>query len=398
MRIGFLTPEYVTEPYFSGGLANFLHRTSVALARRGHDVHVFTWSELDSGDFVADGVSVHRIAPSGVRRWLRTVSRARLQESADWIDLTIAACRRVRRAHRQAPFDLLQLPNYSACGLLSSIFRHPPSVVRLSTYGPDWNECAGIAPSLDRRVTEWLEALQLRIARHVYAPTAFLQRVASDKAGLRGVEVIPTPFYLEPVRTDMSVYDEHFRGRQYLLFFGRLQPHKGVHVLARALPAVLTAHPEATAAFVGMDLPSCLAPSMRAHITALCAGFEDRLLFVDALPHDQLYPVVDGARLVVLPSLIDNLPNAGLEAMALGRPVVATHGTSFEEMMEDGVTGFLVPPGDASALAEALVRIWCRTDLAAIGGAARDRVRRFHPDVTITRLEAYYRAIADHGR
>ena len=48
---------------------------------------------------------------------------------------------------------------------------------------------------------------------------------------------------------------------------------------------------------------------------------------LDKLPHRQLYPVIAGARLVVLPSLIENLPNAGLEAMALGRAVIGTAGT-----------------------------------------------------------------------
>ncbi len=68
-----------------------------------------------------------------------------------------------------------------------------------------------------------------------------------------------------------------------------------------------------------------------------------RLVLIDNLPHRQLYPIIAAARLVVLPSLVDNLPNACLEAMGLGTAVIGTTGASFEELITDGVNGFLVP-------------------------------------------------------
>jgi glycosyltransferase involved in cell wall biosynthesis len=393
MRIGFITPEYVTEPYFSGGLANYLHRTASALAARGHEVHLFTLSPVGNATFSTSGVTVHRIAAGALQRWVKKASRGRLQEAAEWVDFSFAAYKRAAHVHRNTPFDVVQVPNYSACGLVSTLFLRAPTVVRLSTYGPAWNDHAAIARTLDRTASEWLEGLQLRLARYVYAPTEYVRRLAYGKASLDGIEVIQTPFYLEQGEVDASIYREHLEGRKYLLFFGRLQPHKGVHVLASALPGVFDANPGCVAAFVGMDLPSALAPSMLAHIKHLCAGFEDRLLFLDQIPHAQLYPIISHAHVIVLPSLIDNLPNACLEAMGLGKAVVGTTGTSFDEIIEDGVTGFLVPPGDVSALAAKVNEVWRRSDLTAIGCAARDSVARLHPERTITRLEEYYERV-----
>jgi len=109
-----------------------------------------------------------------------------------------------------------------------------------------------------------------------------------------------------------------------------------------------------------MDIATPLAPSMRNYMSAICGEYADRLIFIGQIPHEQLYPVISGARLVVLPSLIDNMPNACLEAMALGKPVVGTRGASFEEMIRDGETGFLVPAGDAGALADTLCSAWRR--------------------------------------
>ncbi len=51
LRIAFTTPEFVTESYFSGGLANYAHRVAKALVSLGHEVHVVTFSEIDQAEF-----------------------------------------------------------------------------------------------------------------------------------------------------------------------------------------------------------------------------------------------------------------------------------------------------------------------------------------------------------
>jgi glycosyltransferase involved in cell wall biosynthesis len=103
------------------------------------------------------------------------------------------------------------------------------------------------------------------------------------------------------------------------------------------------------------------------------------------------------ARLVVLPSLVDNLPNVLLEAMMFGRPVIATQGASFDELIEDGYSGFLVPPGDPLALAAKIVDAWNRPDLDMIGRRASDAVAPLAPSVTIPATLDYLRRIATQG-
>lgn len=393
LRIAFATPEYVTEEYFDGGLANYLHRLAKALADMGHDVHVVTLSEVDESEFEHEGVRVHRIMAGKWCSQFQRLTRYRLPTAISLLDLSVRIYRRLKQLNAEQPLQLAQFSNYSCCGLVSMCFLNVPHVLRASSYQPAWNDALGIKRSLDSRIVGRLEGLQFRLSRHVYAPSHNLQQMLMKKAGLPDVRVIRSPFYVETRDDDSSVHDQFLQGKKYLLFFGRLQLHKGVHTLAQALPRFLDRYQDAYVALVGRDMESSLAPSMADYVRARCGRFADRLVVLDRLPHRQLYPVIAGAHLVVLPSLIENFPNACLEAMGLGKVVIGTVGTSFEELISDGATGFLVSPDNPEALADKLISAWIDPQLDAMGAAARETTLQFAPEKTVEQLLTYYRDI-----
>jgi glycosyltransferase involved in cell wall biosynthesis len=106
------------------------------------------------------------------------------------------------------------------------------------------------------------------------------------------------------------------------------------------------------------------------------------------------------ARFCVLPSNDEGLPNAVLESMAAGVPVVATRVGGIPELIDDGVDGLLVEPGDAAGLAEAMTRL--ATDEALrvrLGAAARKRARSFSWEACTDRhVELYEMLLRDHPR
>jgi glycosyltransferase involved in cell wall biosynthesis len=393
LRIVFATPEYVTEKYFDGGLANYIHRVAAALARVGHDIHVLTLSEIDTAEFEHDGVKVHRIPNSDGWSHLDRLTRHHLPSTVQLLDFSAQVYRKLKWLNAQQPIHLVQFPNYSCCGLVSMCLLRVPHALRASSYLPAWNSAAGVKRTLDSRLAKSLEDLQFRWSRFVYTPSHALQQMLTKEARLPDVRVIRPPFYLETQNCDSSVYDRFLKGKKYLLFFGRFQLHKGFHTLAQALPRVLEHYPDAHAVLVGRDMKSILAPSMADFARAQCGNYAERLLLLDKLPHSQLYPVIAGAHLVVLPSLIENLSNAGLEAMGLGKVLIGTTGTSFEELISDGATGFLVPPDNPEALAQKIISSWTHPKLREIGAAARQRILEFSPDNTVETLLGYYREI-----
>jgi glycosyltransferase involved in cell wall biosynthesis len=161
--------------------------------------------------------------------------------------------------------------------------------------------------------------------------------------------------------------------RPFVLYAGRLAEEKGIPELVeatRGLPLV-----------VAGDGP-------------LRELVPDALGFV---PHEELEHLYDRAAVVVLPSHREGLPLCVLEAMAHGRPVVATPVGGIPQLVEDGRTGFLVPAGDPVALRDALLRLLADGELRSrLGSAARERVAGIcsWDRVTEQTLDAYGLAAA----
>lgn len=398
LRVAFVSPEFVTESYHSGGLANYLGRVSVQLAATGHDVHVLIHSADREDPFEYQGVKVYPHRRGGrVQRVFRKVLRGRLANTALWLDFSAQAYRTLRKLHAQKPFDVLQFASSRACGLVSAcFFRRVPSVTRISSYRPFWNRIAGVPRSFDERLLERMEGLQLKCSRGVFAPSAFLAAIVKEKEGLRAIDTVRTPFFCETPELDETEYRKLSSSR-YALFFGRLQMHKGPQVLALALPRILDEMPSFNMVFVGLDGVSPEGGSMRDFVLGKVREDQrHRIIFVDQLRHAQLYPILQGAQLVILPSLIENIPNALLEAMSFGRTVVATDGVSFDEIIQDGVNGFLFPKGDSSALADKVLEIWDDPKRRnRIGAAAASTIADFAPESTVPELLAYYAARID---
>jgi glycosyltransferase involved in cell wall biosynthesis len=172
--------------------------------------------------------------------------------------------------------------------------------------------------------------------------------------GHRHVEAIPNP-----VR-DMDAYaaERHGDARSTIVAVGRLAPQKGYDVLLRAFAQVAPAHPSWNLAIVGEG-------PLRVELTGLAAslGIADRVEFRGWLPEPGV--VLAASDIFVMASLYEGFPNALLEAMACGLPVISTQSIGAGEIISDGHDGLLTPVGDADALADAMRRLIANPELRA---------------------------------
>jgi glycosyltransferase involved in cell wall biosynthesis len=152
---------------------------------------------------------------------------------------------------------------------------------------------------------------------------------------------------------------------------------KGFDVLVRAMPVVLQSHPDARCVIAG-DGPE--GPALRDLAARL--GMERQILFPGVVPWSQVSEVLALSELFVVPSVhdqgnLDGLPTVVLEAMAAGRPIVASEVAGIPLVVRDGETGLLVPERDPVALAGAICRLLAHPDLGhSFGNTARARVEQ----------------------
>jgi glycosyltransferase involved in cell wall biosynthesis len=138
-----------------------------------------------------------------------------------------------------------------------------------------------------------------------------------------------------------------------LLSAGTLIPHKGPQWIINALPHVLREVPQVTAVLCGTDL------GYKKHLEILThrLKLENNVIFAGYLPREELLKAYSASDVFVLPSDFEGFGLAIAEAMASGKPVVASHVGAVPFVVEDGRSGFLVPPQDPTALADRIIRL-----------------------------------------
>jgi glycosyltransferase involved in cell wall biosynthesis len=168
-----------------------------------------------------------------------------------------------------------------------------------------------------------------------------------------------------------------------------LRPVKGLDVFVRAAAAVSAAHPGATFHVAGEG-------PLRPELLRLASdlGLGERVTLWGSVA--DVPGFLAGLDVAVLPSLTEGMSNALLEYMAAGRAIVATGVGGNVRLIEDGVNGLLVPPGDAIRLAAAVGRLLSDPALATrLGAAARRRVEEcYSRPAMVRRFEAFYQAPA----
>ncbi|PYO20580.1 MAG: hypothetical protein DMD85_16495, partial [Candidatus Rokuibacteriota bacterium] len=165
---------------------------------------------------------------------------------------------------------------------------------------------------------------------------------------------------------------------------GRFVPVKGFDVLITALPTLAAAVPSTCVLLVG-DGPERVA--LEAQAGRL--GVRDRLRFTGVTP--DIAVCLAAADVLAAPSRNEGMGRALVEGMALGLPVVGSEVGGIPAVIADGETGWLVPPGDAAALAEALVELGRDAALCAkLGAAAAARAEAFSSRVAHAAMRAIY--------
>ncbi len=245
---------------------------------------------------------------------------------------------------------------------------------------------------------ESIRALTPEMDQLIAVSKAIVAKIEAERPGLAPVELIYNGVDLE--RYDhqepcCTLRDEFGMepGSQIVGVVARLEPEKGHQTLIDAWPHVLREVPDAYLLVVGEGTQRDTLEQQ-----AACNRVAHRVVFTGR--RDDVPAVTAALDVAVLPSHREAQGLSILEAMALSRPVVASDVGGIPEMIEDGVTGLLVPHDQPEALAAAIVRLLTDHTLAdTIARAAHDLVHdRFCIEMMIKSIEQIYDNGARHVR
>jgi rhamnosyl/mannosyltransferase len=331
-------------------------------------------------------VLVSNTSPRTVREAWRGVPVTRVARLA--AIGSVGVCPTFPLALGREPADLTVLHEPNPLALVSDLLsrRSGPLVVwyHSEVMRPAWKYRLMYEPFL-RRVLD-------RAARVVVSSPALAEHAAALAPYREKCRVIPFGIELRRLAPSDEVRARADRIRRdrpgpLLLFVGRLVAYKGVSVLVDAMRAI-----EATAIVVGSGP---LASALEDRARGLPPG---RVVFAGEVADDELLALYHACDAFVLPSVTraEAFGMVQLEAMACGKPIVSTNLPSGVPWVNrDGVSGLVVEPGDAGALAAALRRLVGDVELRTrLGRAARARVEaEFTAERMAARTVALYREV-----
>jgi glycosyltransferase involved in cell wall biosynthesis len=237
-----------------------------------------------------------------------------------------------------------------------------------------------------KRADRWLGRLYSRVVTATVANCEACRRAVIDQDGASpdSVTVLENGIELDRLTSIPLPCAADDGGPKLVGMVANLRSVKGPDVFLRAAAIVAAENPAATFRMAGEGDEA----SARRRICEL--GLNDRVELVGSVR--DVPALLSELDVAVLTSHSEGLSNALLEYMAAARPIVATAVGANVELMEDGVHGLLVPPGDADAVALAILRLLSDRRLAAaLGSAARRRAgERYSIAAMVRRYEDYY--------
>ena len=241
-----------------------------------------------------------------------------------------------------------------------------------------------------KRLTRWLIARMDAIIATSDASASYLTRQAT---------VIPhgvdTDVYAPPADRAAAFAESGLPGRYAIGCFGRIRAQKGSDVFVGAMCQLLPRYPDFTAVMVGAIVPEqmAFAGDLKKRIEA--AGLASRIVITGELEIEEVRRWYRRLTIYAFTSRNEGFGLTLIEAMAAGAALVASRAGAAELVVEDGVSGVLVPTGDADALAAALEPLMRDVASAsAMGARARRRVEeKFSLDAEAGAIAAIYRGL-----
>ncbi|SFD25132.1 Glycosyltransferase involved in cell wall bisynthesis [Algibacter lectus] len=358
MHIAFLTSEYPhPKVTHAAGIGTSIKNLADALVNKGEQVTVFVYHQYTSEIIEDQGVTIHLIPKKTSLLFTWYFYRKRLQ---NYINSVVEIQK----------IDVIEAPDWT--GITAFMKLKAPLVIRL--HGSDAYFC-----KLEKRRQKFknfvFEKLALQSASAYIAPTTFAGEETAKIFGLNRKKI-------KTIHNGVQLtYFENLTPKDYeektILYIGTIIRKKGVLKLAEIFNTILETEPNAKLKLIGGDAPD-IKTGHRSTYALMQSIFSDQakqnVEYLGKIPYSDVKAHIKKAHVCTFPSFAETLGMVTIESMALEKPIVNTSIGWAQELIDDGVNGFLVHPSDIEGYDKAILRLFKDVELSAtIGRAARKK-------------------------
>lgn len=359
-------------PYV-GGIPEHIYHLSQELRRRGHTVKILTsnfgGTTVETLKECPDEEHVYRVGQALLIRSNKSFAR---------LPIAWRLMHKVKKFFEQEKFDLIHIHG-SLAPTLPIIAIRQSRAVNVITFHSDHAKSMGymIFRSL---LMPYFRKLDGIIAVSTAA------RDASSRFFPGKYEVIPNAIDTNLFHPKVEPLPQFAYDRPKILFLGRFEPRKGLKYLLKALPIIKNEIPNILLIVVGAGLLGY------AYKEYIAKEVLENIHFAGLVPNEERPRYYATCDVYCAPSIgFESFGIVLLEAMATGKPIVASDISGYRTILEDGKQGYLVPPRDYEQIAQAIIKILRNPELAKrMGAAGRKKALDYSWPKIAQQVEAYY--------
>jgi starch synthase len=375
MKICFLTPEYPhPKTGNSGGIGTSILNLSKGLIQLGHQVSIVIYGQDKDEVFQDNGVTFYKVKNIKFKGLSLFLTQKKVEKLINKLVL-------------ENKIELVEAPDWT--GFTAFVKPKCPLLIRQN--GSDTYFC-----HLDNRPVKWinkfLEKRALQKSNGIISVSEFTGNLTKELFQLQSnFTVIPNAIDASQFETVKSNINS-----ETLLYFGTLIRKKGLLELPFIFNEVVKRNPNAKLILVGKDA-SDIATKSSSTWQIMIPLFDEKAIenvsYLGSVPYSEIKKIIQEVTVCVFPTFAEALPVSWLEAMAMEKPIVASNIGWANEIIDDGINGFLVHPKNHMEFAAKIVVLLKDIELQnSFGKAAREKIiSHFNIDVVAEKSVAFYK-------
>ena len=356
MHIGYITSEYPhPEVSHAAGIATSIKNLAVTLVKQGVKVTVFVYHQSKNAVFESEGVTIHLIKKQSFK-------------FLTWYHYRKLVNRYVNTIVKQEQIHLLEAPDWT--GITAFMRFKVPLVIRF--HGSDAYFC-----KLEHRKQKFknfvFEKLALQKAARYIAPTTFAGEQTAKLFGLNRQNIKTIHYGLQLDQFE-NAHPEQFQPKT-LLYIGTIIRKKGVLELAKVFNKIVEKEPDAQLVLIGGDsgdIQTGSSSTFKLMQSIFSDTAKQKVNYLGKIPYSEVQEHIKSAHVCTFPSFAETLGMVTIESMALQKPVVNTSIGWAQELIDDGINGYLVHPTETDIYVSTILKLFNDLELCKqIGQAAR---------------------------